>query len=744
MKTRKHHIVYLLTMLVMLAGLTACSKKVADSEEENSMSYVPQYSQYEYSFDSMKEVYSDFYGMYIQGNKLYIISRTNPGKGMLRDTLNVLDMSTGGHSDRLLGLAGSYFRTPNGFVGYSSGMLTFYDGSFDSTGKVDLTDFVRERKSDKGYFSYDYITADDSGNIAVISDNVLYLLDENGIQKWKTECPSNMWKMHKVFATNSGSWYVLCSSSGFNTYTFYKLDIKSGVLDEEPQNTIQGLEGEVEDICLVDSDDFYIYTENYVYRYFAKDSRCEKLICLRDYGVEIGNEFSAGGVKKGFGLLEGDVPGILLRGNDSTDDGQDVRGVELVTLVPADENATGRTELVAASITEPTYTERAAIMRFNKYNPDYYITIKVYADMEYNTEDSQEKYKLAQQSFNNDLVSGKGADIYISYQGKLDFINLAKKGALVDLYELIDADEDISRDDFVQSVLKAMEYNGKLYTMIPFFSIYTIAGKKSLLEQYDKWDFNAIYDLTSKHPDSILFMNSTQERNFTTLTAYALDMFYDRETAECHFDSEQFIKLLEVVKNGGTEYDQTADLGELLTGESVLLYETSLIPWYELQLLPYYFGGDMTFAGYPSKEEKSETAFSFHYEWSISEQSQHREGAWQFIKSLFDDEYQRINFEYPVIKTSFENMIAEAKKFNEELRVEVAKGARVYVHAMTDEEADELRAIIDNTMLTYRPDKAVYDIVLEEVQSYFAGARSVEDTVAIIQNRVKLYLEENN
>lgn len=74
-------------------------------------------------------------------------------------------------------------------------------------------------------------------------------------------------------------------------------------------------------------------------------------------------------------------------------------------------------------------------------------------------------------------MSGKGADIYFSPYGELDFENLGEKGALADLYEFIDADSDISRDDFVQSILKAMEYKGKLYAVSPDFSLNTIVGK---------------------------------------------------------------------------------------------------------------------------------------------------------------------------------------------------------------------------------------------------------------------------
>lgn len=59
--------------------------------------------------------------------------------------------------------------------------------------------------------------------------------------------------------------------------------------------------------------------------------------------------------------------------------------------------------------------------------------------------------------------------------------------------------------------------------------------------------------------------------------AYSLDMFYNSDMAECSFDSEQFIKLLELAKDSGTEYDDSADIGELLTDEKVLLYEAPII-----------------------------------------------------------------------------------------------------------------------------------------------------------------------
>ena len=39
-------------------------------------------------------------------------------------------------------------------------------------------------------------------------------------------------------------------------------------------------------------------------------------------------------------------------------------------------------------------------------------------------------------------------------------------------------------------------------------------------------------------------------------------------------------------------------------------------------------------------------------------------------------------------------------------------------------------------------DSAIYAIIDEEAQAYFAGSRSLDDTVTIIQNRMQLYIDE--
>lgn len=63
------------------------------------------------------------------------------------------------------------------------------------------------------------------------------------------------------------------------------------------------------------------------------------------------------------------------------------------------------------------------------------------------------------------------------------------------------------------------------------------------------------------------------------------------------------------------------------------------------------------------------------------------------------------------------------------------------------EEVKELAAEIEKMFpylhLSQRSSSTIADIVIEEVQAYFAGDKTVEETAAIIQNRAQLYIDEN-
>ena len=62
--------------------------------------------------------------------------------------------------------------------------------------------------------------------------------------------------------------------------------------------------------------------------------------------------------------------------------------------------------------------------------------------------------------------------------------------------------------------------------------------------------------------------------------------------------------------------------------------------------------------------------------------------------------------------------------------------------AVTDELLDQYRSIIYSADSYQVIDWTIYDIVMEESKSYFAGDKTAAEVSAIIQNRVQTYLDE--
>ncbi len=60
----------------------------------------------------------------------------------------------------------------------------------------------------------------------------------------------------------------------------------------------------------------------------------------------------------------------------------------------------------------------------------------------------------------------------------------------------------------------------------------------------------------------------------------------------------------------------------------------------------------------------------------------------------------------------------------------------------TEEDAQRLDTIINNTTQIRIPDSSLSDIVWEALGPYFAGDRTLDDTLRLLANRVSLYLNE--
>ena len=70
-------------------------------------------------------------------------------------------------------------------------------------------------------------------------------------------------------------------------------------------------------------------------------------------------------------------------------------------------------------------------------------------------------------------------------------------------------------------------------------------------------------------------------------------------------------------------------------------------------------------------------------------------------------------------------------------------GPRVnMMHLLSEEDTERYKKLIDHTTQLYWPNNELSDTVWETLGPYFAGDRTLDDTIALLQNRVGLYLNE--
>ena len=116
-----------------------------------------------------------------------------------------------------------------------------------------------------------------------------------------------------------------------------------------------------------------------------------------------------------------------------------------------------------------------AVAQYNQEHPDDKITIKPYFD-KYAVDASETD---ALNRLNSDLMDGTAGDIIcldgISFAGGGKA--LAEKGIFADLYELMDNDPEFHKEDYFTDVWRANETDGKLYRLVPFFTLNTSFGR---------------------------------------------------------------------------------------------------------------------------------------------------------------------------------------------------------------------------------------------------------------------------
>lgn len=713
------------------AGAGASGDNSGNNYENVDYAYVPEVS---------KQVIDDFEAedgeeiSWVQdyfvkdGRVYYIFKATKDNKD--RKVILIRDISTGEQSVKRLdcdenGEYMQFFNAINGFATYSEkdDIVCIYDDNWEQTGSIDVSGADNEIS---GGFSGQAskcksVVVDNEGNTAVLIGRTVMFFDKDYKLTRNISAPDKISEVDGLITTQGGNWYVTCYLMGDSANTSEKaicsIDMHGGTFGDSlgiPYD-ISFNTSTYSVMNSIDNNGFYVHGSNYVYKYDEGTGTFNKMFCPGDYGINMSvlTKFSVG-----------DDGCFYIENKESTSSDMEYE-LAVFKKVPASQ-VKERTQIVlgglvvSSSLNEP-------ILNFNKYNQDYYVKVKSYRD-------GVDDYEVAKQNFYNDLLKGEGADIFYVYEGDngIDIANLGDKKVVADLYEFIDSDDKISRDDFAPNLLTQMEEaDGKLYALYfePQFRI--LAGKASIFEGCESWNYAKLLEIMKAYPDAVPISDLNRSWVLQQFMWYSMSAFYDKQTGECNFDTDEFKNMLQIVSMAPEQVDYGMtdstqgenSIAAMIDNDKVLMYESSDITFDD----KLYFGdSEVKYLGFPSSGGTAGVSFFFGL--AINEQSANKQAAWEFISSLLDKDFQMSGM-FPIMNEYVD------EKIKDTLSTQKRENEFEAVKERTD-------YFIDNCVSMRGYDDDIYAIIDEEAAAYFSGARGLDETVKIIQNRAQLYIEE--
>jgi len=375
------------------------------------------------------------------------------------------------------------------------------------------------------------------------------------------------------------------------------------------------------------------------------------------------------------------------------------------------------------------------VPQFNAENERYYIEVVNYLP--------ENLVRLR-----TEMVAGRGPDIlYCLYYEHGIFAPMMNLGMLVDLNAFIDADPDISRDDFFQNILDGKQNpDGSLQIVANRFSIDTLISVGEVVDSPELFTADKFHNLLRNafelgidYPLGELMSGS----EFVISNLMFVDLgIIDFDVGVSNFQSQAFYDLLEIASLLPEEIVIEPDFSfyRLMTiGEQLFSTTTIFAPLtiarHETIL------GDFTILGYPSDEGGIHGA-SLSSVFGINASSNHQDAAWSFVRKYFlpSDSPMDVG-RIPLRIDAFDELVRDTMRMSWYTR---DGGINIPIRGLTVRGATKLRELVESISFVSKFDLTIMNMVMEELTPFMVGTRSAEETARIIQSRVQIYLHEHN
>lgn len=393
------------------------------------------------------------------------------------------------------------------------------------------------------------------------------------------------------------------------------------------------------------------------------------------------------------------------------------------------------------------YWMKEQIFRFNQENETYYIVADEFGMSDGTRErEYQEALEDYARRISIQVATGKGPDILIGEEVLGGSVaDMIDKGALEDLRPYMEQ-TGTREEDYFPIAFQAWRMEDRIYGICPNPYIYALEADRNIAGTDP--DMEGMLEALLAFPEKAVYLEGVDSRALLRLFLEGSETLWgmvDWEGEACDFGGELFSDLLEVAERYGdapnNDYQRIAQRCRYDD-----FYKTTSVS--ELEERGLALAGWMFDDGCHAMAEDMPMA--------INANSAQKEGAWEFLRFLLQEEAQGSVLFYPVKRDAF------ARWENRWLqRVDGIQAVNVGMENRITGDWENIRSyegkdreFLETEKIPYFEEMLeearylpirsvpVMDIVCEEADDYFNGSKSAEEVAEVIENRVRLYLNE--
>lgn len=475
-----------------------------------------------------------------------------------------------------------------------------------------------------------------------------------------------------------------------------------------------------------------------------KKQTAEQQLCFTDYPINtIGVKYA----------MEADEQNILVVRYEETE-----KKLQLLALNRSLEDpAAGRTVITvacdydSASLAQDDQPLRSMAYDYNLSQSQVFVRVVDYS----NTAAQEAGFSSGQAMLERDILHNTAPDILLS-SSALNVQALIPKGYFIDLYPYLDADDELSREDFLPNLLALTEKDGTLPTVLTSFTLVAMAGDPQVLGEETTWNWDAFEAVRAAAPHAVISYNVRRE-NFL-FWQLQCGGFVNYQNNTCCLDTPPFARVLQECM--AFSPDPEWEKADALHAKTVFAAQEALVKLYpidhfrNLLSVRYDLNDRYVLKGFPT-DSGSGVLVMGDQQWGITRYCPDPQAAWGFFRLLLGKDYQSndLRCKLPVRRDALLEKAQAAQQRQSapyqmpgELSAASLSGEELefWLNGPTEQDTQRLISFVEKADTLYVWDDAVPDIVREEFAAFQEGSHTAEEAAARMQRRVQLCLSERS